>query len=209
MDDESSLLKPKLYLISYDNDEQKQDQQQLPAKYKKYGSLKGLPTYASGLTIGRNPNCRTINPVEFIGRLVKENQVLERQYDREGDKKTLSESIRTGSSGPGRHETLPVKSTSPRSRYQQGCAKQARRKRQSRATEVSKPSSYATPQGGRADQARRGDGKHPHQINKPNRVMEHTPRKNSRSPLNSATKPCRLSRGSYQDAITPRKRFLK
>ena len=85
MDDESSLLKPKLYLISYDNDEQKQDQQQLPAKYKKYGSLKGLPTYASGLTIGINPYGITIKPVEFSKCLVKSKHVLEQKYDKGGD----------------------------------------------------------------------------------------------------------------------------
>ena len=141
MDDKLSSLKLKLYLLSSADADKRQDQKQLPVEEKKDGSLTSLPTYASGLTIGRNPNCRTINPVEFIGRLVKENQVLERQYDKEGDKKTLPESIRTGSSGSGRHETLPVKSTSPRSRYQQGCAKQARPRRRSGLTEVSNTSS--------------------------------------------------------------------
>ena len=37
------------------------------------------------------------------------------------------------------------------------------------------PPVMQTTQGGRADQTRRGNGKHPNKTNKPNRVMERTP----------------------------------
>ena len=37
------------------------------------------------------------------------------------------------------------------------------------------PPVIQTPRGGRADQTRGGDGKHPNKTNKPNRVMEQTP----------------------------------
>ena len=58
MDDKLSPLKLKLYLFSSADADKRQDQQQLPVKEKKVRSLTVLPTYASGLTIGRNPNCR-------------------------------------------------------------------------------------------------------------------------------------------------------
>ena len=90
----------------------------------------------------------------------------------------LSKSMQTELSGYGRPGTLPVNSTSPRSRDLQGRSKQARRTRRSGATEVSKPSSDANAPSGAIRSSEMGWRKTPQpnkQTNKPNRVMEKTP----------------------------------
>ena len=63
-------------------------------------------------------------------------------------KKNLSKSRQMEPSSQGRQVIIPVKSTSLRSRNIQGNAKKARRRRQSRATEVSNPYSDANDQRG-------------------------------------------------------------
>ena len=87
MDDKSSLLKLKLYLFSSIDAEQRQEKRQLTAKEKKDRSLTGRTTYASGMTIGRNPYVGNIKPDEFSERLGKSKQFLERQYEEEGNGK--------------------------------------------------------------------------------------------------------------------------
>ena len=57
--------------------------------------MTGWLTYASSLIIGKNPYVGNIKPAEFSKRLGKANQFLERQYDKEGNKNTLSKSRRT------------------------------------------------------------------------------------------------------------------
>ena len=79
MDDKSSSLKLKNDLFFYTNNEQQKDQRQLIVKENKDRSLTGLPTYAPSLTIGRNHYIRTINTEEFINRMGKDKQVIERQ----------------------------------------------------------------------------------------------------------------------------------
>ena len=143
MDDKFPSLKLKFYLFSSSNTKQQQYQRQMSAKDNKYRSPIVLLIYISGLKIGRNNYIWKIKPSKFVERLGKANNFLDRQYDEEGDKNTLPKSIRMELSGSGRHETLPVKSTSPRSRYQQVCAKQALRKRWSGLADVYKHSSDA------------------------------------------------------------------
>ena len=77
MDDESSSLKVKLYLLSSSDTEKKQDQRQLPVEYKKDRGLTVLMIYISVLTIGRNPYGKNIKPAKFSERLGKYKQFLE------------------------------------------------------------------------------------------------------------------------------------
>ena len=163
MDDESSSLKLKLYLLSSADAEQRQDQQQLSFKEKKYGRSTGRPAYAYGLTIGRNPYVLKIKPAKFSKRLETDRQLLERQYYKGGD---------------GKHPVQikpDVKSTSPRSRDQQGHAKKAQRRTWNRATEVPNNFSDANTTRGPIRSSKKGWRKYPNQINKPNQVMKHTP----------------------------------
>ena len=64
----------------------------MTVKEKKDGSLTGQPTYASGLTIRSNSYVGNIKPAKFSERLGKAKQFIERQYDKEGDKITMSKS---------------------------------------------------------------------------------------------------------------------
>ena len=80
--------------------------------------MTGRPTYAPGLTTGRNPYGGKIKPAKFSKSLGKAKQLLERKYDKEGDENTPSKLRRTEPSGQGRQGNLPVKSTSLRIRNQ-------------------------------------------------------------------------------------------
>ena len=51
-----------------------------------------MPIYISGMKIRRNPFSGTIKPEEFIERLGKAKQFLERQYGEQGDQNILYES---------------------------------------------------------------------------------------------------------------------
>ena len=124
-----------------------------------------------------------INHADFSEHLGKANQLLERHYKKEGDKNTLYKSRRTELSGSGSQGNLPVKSTSLRSRYQQGCAKQARRSRLSGLTEVLKPPRDANYQMRPSRSNDMGWRKTPPP--KKNRVMDRTSVKNPRSPVNA------------------------
>ena len=54
MDYELASLKLKRFLFSFADIEKQQDQKQMPVEENQDESLIGPPTYASGLTIGRN-----------------------------------------------------------------------------------------------------------------------------------------------------------
>ena len=108
MDDESSLLKIKLYLFHSAGAEQQQDQQQLSFEEKKGGSSTRQVTYASGLTIGRKPYGLKIKPANFSKRLGMSNQFLDRQCYKGGDgkhsvqfKSDVTERLRTPWNSPG------------------------------------------------------------------------------------------------------------
>ena len=108
----------------------------------------GRPTYASGQMIRSiliaPKKCQKTSDLKEQGTPeTRQAGALKwkRQYDKEGDGKILSKSRRTEPSSQRQQGTLPVKIISPRSRDPQGSVEQARRRRQSKATEVSKPSS--------------------------------------------------------------------
>ena len=82
MDDESSLIKLKLYLFSSADNDQQQEQWQLTVEEKKDCWLTGQPTCASGLKIRRNPYGGNIKPAKFSKSLGKYKQFLERQNEK-------------------------------------------------------------------------------------------------------------------------------
>ena len=69
MDEKSSSLELKLYLLPSVDADQQQGQQQLPVKYKKGGNFTGPPTYVYGLTTRRNTYSREIKPGELCNHL--------------------------------------------------------------------------------------------------------------------------------------------
>ena len=175
MDNKSSPLKLKLYLLSSADAEQRQDQRQLPVEDKKDGSSEGMSIYISGLTIRRNNYVGNIKPEDFSECLGKANQFLERQYGKEVDETPCSNQ-------DGRNRV--VQDTTELSRWRapprlSGINKEDTSKRSGGGGAGWKrspiPPVMQTPWWSRADQTIQGDGKHPNQTNKPNWVTEQTP----------------------------------
>ena len=83
--DKFPSLKPKHYLFSPANAEQRWYKQQLTVKETKGGSSSGPPTYASNLTTKIKPYGGNIEPAKFCKRLDQAKQYFKHKFDEEDE----------------------------------------------------------------------------------------------------------------------------